>query len=75
MLPPHALLINGGIDKIMAINIEDTLESLVCTKSEIQSSIGWQFLDWDTRPVNNSSWSLAPSCFWPFDSSFFFNES
>lgn len=27
--------------EIMAMNTEDTLESLVCTKSEIQSSIGW----------------------------------
>lgn len=39
-------IFSGGIGSGPAIDKEDGQESLVYAKSEIQSSIGWQFFDW-----------------------------
>lgn len=55
--------------------MEDKLESLLYTNSEIQSRLDWQFLDCDSRLGNNFLYFLARLLFLPSESSFLFHES
>lgn len=69
-------IFNGGIckKKVFDIDVENILESLNYANSEIQTSIGLQFLGRDSRPENSSSWFLASLLFLPSESSFLFHE-